>query len=426
MKTARKTLFAFTLLLSVTNVFAQQYPQPTGYVNDFASLLSQEQGALLNNELAEFEEKTTIEIAVVTVSRLNNQSIENYTRGLATEWGVGKRGQNNGVVFLVAPKEREMRIQTASGVRMVLTDRLADNIRDNVILPRFKSGNMAQGIVDGTHAIMRVLDANSTPSTSTVEPQIKREWTSEDTKAFWIILGIIICAILCIVIVTTLVVPPIRRNKAHRYVLENKGAISTRFAEADRTARNSDVKDGTRKKFTNLKSKFNSIDRLTTTSEGVEWIKVCEELDSMSYQLGQIVSEMDQEIAFAEKARREGPELMKSLPGMIDDAEKKLADGNQSQEATKYLQEARAQYARAQAQQSGMTTVDWIILYAILANVRSNAESAVYVHNHINRPKQSSSISRRSSSSSYGFGKSGGFGGGGGFGRGGGGSTGRW
>ncbi len=66
-------LFAFALA-----AFSRQYPKPTGYVNDFAQLLTHEQGAALNNELAAFEKKTTIEIAVVTVPWLNGKSIKGY------------------------------------------------------------------------------------------------------------------------------------------------------------------------------------------------------------------------------------------------------------------------------------------------------------------------------------------------------------
>src|SRR3989338_114690 len=182
MKTTRNAVLAVMLLLVATvTTYAQQYPKPTGYVNDFGNLLTREQGASLNDKLAAFEKKTTIEIAVVTVPWLNNQSIEDYTRGLAKEWGVGKRGQNNGVVFLIAPEERKMRIETASGARSILTNSRADQIRDDAVLPRFKAGNMAQGIIDGTHAIMRALDASSLPAASesgtTSAPQsTPREW----------------------------------------------------------------------------------------------------------------------------------------------------------------------------------------------------------------------------------------------------------
>jgi uncharacterized protein len=139
------------LLAAAAPALAQEYPQPSGYVNDFAGVLSPVVTQSLNQELAAFKKKTTIEIAVVTVDSLRGQSIENYTRGIATEWGVGKRDRNNGVVFLVAPNQRKMRIETALGIRSVLTDARADSIRDSAILPRFRAGDLPGGIVEGTH-----------------------------------------------------------------------------------------------------------------------------------------------------------------------------------------------------------------------------------------------------------------------------------
>lgn len=433
MKTIGKSALVVVLLVVAiaTTAHAQQYPKATGYVNDFANLLTREQGASLNDELAAFEKKTTIEIAVVTVPWLNNQSIEDYTKGLAKEWGVGKRGQNNGIVFLIAPKERKMRIETASGARSILTDSRADQIRDDAVIPRFKAGNMPQGIIDGTHAIMRALDASSAPATAEREtPQAPQsapsEWTPDDTK----VLGYILGSIAGVVLLGFLIVPPVRRSKARKYVLENKGAVATRFADADRTARSSDVKEETRKKLTKLKGEFSSIDRLTVTSEGVKWIDVREKLDSMEYPLGQIVSEMKREIAFAEKARKEGPELLKKIPGMIEAAEKKLAEGKSSPKAVKYLEQARTQYAQVQSQHSGMTMTDWVILYLILTSIQSNTANAESAHQYANTDHSNDYSSRSSSSDSspsYGFGdSSGGFSGGGGFDSGGGGSSGSW
>lgn len=414
-----------------TTAYAQQYPKATGYVNDFANLLTREQGASLNDELAAFEKKTTIEIAVVTVPWLNNQSIEDYTRGLAKEWGVGKRDQNNGVVFLIAPKERKMRIETASGARVVLTDSRADQIRDQTVLPHFRINNMAQGIIDGTHAIMRTLDASSAPVTAEREtPQallsVQSEWTSDDTKILVYVLG----GIVGVVLLGFLIVTPVKRSKARKYVLESKGAVATKFAEADRTAGNSDVKEETHKKLTKLKSEFSLINRLTATSKGTEWIEVREKLDSMDYPLRQIVSDMKREIAFAEKARKEGPELLKKIPGMIETAEKKLAEGKSSSKAVKYLEEARTQYARVQSLDSGMTMTDWGILYLILTSIQSNTANAESAHQYANTDHSNDYSSRSSSndsSPSSGFGdSSGGFSGGGGFDGGGGGSSGSW
>ena len=423
MKTIGKSALAVMLLVVAvaTTAHAQQYPKATGYVNDFANLLTREQGASLNDELAAFEKKTTIEIAVVTVPWLNNQSIEDYTRGLAKEWGVGKRGQNNGVVFLIDPKKRKMRIETASGARVILTNSHANQVRDNAVLPRFRTGNMAQGIIDGTHEIMRVLDASAALAAAERKtPQAPpKEWTSECTRVLGSIVGV--------VLMLFLIVPPIRRSKAHKYVLEAKGGVASRLAEAERTARSSDVKEETRNKLAKLKGEFSSINRLTTGSEDVNWLELREKLDSMDYLLGQIASDMKREIAFAEKARKEGPELLKKIPDMIEAAEKKLAQGKSSQKAVGYLEEARTQYAQVQAQQPGMTMTDWVILYLTLTRIQSNTANAESAHQYANTDHSNDYSSRsrsNDSSPSYGFGDSGGFGGGGGFS--GGGSSGSW
>lgn len=425
MKTIRNIVFVVVLLLFAIAVYAQQYPKPTGYVNDFAQLLTQEQGTSLNDELVAFEKKTTIEIAVVTVPWLNNQSIEVYTRGLADEWGVGKRGQNNGVVFLIAPKERKMRIETASGVRSILTDSRADRIRDNTILPRFKAGNMAQGIIDGTHAIMQTFDKDFSPinsgSRATSAPQsTPREWTVDDAKVFIYVLS----GMIGVTLLLFLIVPPIRRLKARNYVLENKGEFVARLKKAESRAANPDVKKETRQKLAKLKDDFFSISRLNITDKSVNWVEIREKLCSFNYPLNNIISDIESDIAFTERARREGPELIKKIPGMIEAAEKKLAEGKQSPKAVKYLNEARAQYAEAQRQQSGMSVVDWVILYMILSSVQSNCANAESAHAYANGDYSHASRSSSESSSSYGFGHSGGFGGGGGFS--GGGSSGGW
>lgn len=218
MKTFRKAALAVVLLVVaiVITAYAQQYPKATGYVNDFANLLTREQGVLLNDELIAFEKKTTIEIAVVTVPWLNNQSIEDYTRGLAKEWGVGKRDQNNGIVFLIAPKERKMRIETASGARSILTDSRADQIRDDAVIPRFKAGNMPQGIIDGTHAIMRTFDASSAPAIAEKEIAQARqsgpeEWTYDDKMALG---GTVVMALLLLVVMFFQIVSKIKQKIA--------------------------------------------------------------------------------------------------------------------------------------------------------------------------------------------------------------------
>ena len=427
--------FLFLGFLSLaTFALGQEYPKATGYVNDFAHVLSQEQAEGLNTNLAELEKKTSVEVAVVTVSSLNGQDVESYTRGLATAWHVGKRGKNNGVVFLIAPNEHKMRIQTASGSRSVLTDSTADEIRDTFILPAFKRGDMAGGIVDGTHAIMRVFneepagsrDTNAvSPRDDSSEPQPapqaasqpdnSDQWTPEDTK----ILEFVGAGILAVVLLLIMIVPPIRRSRAKAYVIEKKVEFSGRLTKAESVGANPDVKDATHKKLSSIKRDFSSINQLSVSSDNADWIGSREKLDSLGDQLNEIVSTMNQEIAYAEKARKEGPKLMAKLPDMIATAEKQLAEGKESKKAVKQLAEAKEQYARAQNMQQsggGMSMIDWIIIYELLSSSHANCESAQEAHTYVNTDHSSSYSSSSDSSSSLGFGdSSSGFGGGGGF-----------
>lgn len=434
-------LTILSLIVAIaTTAYAQQYPKPTGYVNDFANVLTHEQGVRLNDELAAFEQKTTVEIAIVTVHHLNNQSIEDYARELAKEWGVGKRGQNNGVVFLIAPKEHKMRIATASGARTILSDTRADQIRDNVVLHCFRANNMAQGIIDGAHEIMRTLDEKTTPAS--IENETLQAPTKERGFETTKVLGCVLISFGGVVLLLFLIILPIRRRKTRKHVLKAKDGVATRFVEAERIARSSDVKEKTRKKLVGLKSVFSSIEKKINVGIDVKWLELRKKLNSIDYQLGQIMSDMEHEISFADKARNEGPELLRKIPGMIEDAKKKLNEGKLHPKARKCIENAQRLYGQVQAiqqnQPSGMSIVNWVVLYALLHDshlfVSEAATSTVTNSSHVPSRHSSDSLSaaeQRSdvdhfdnnspqsgssdSNPSYGFGNSDGFSGGGGF-----------
>lgn len=427
MNTAWKSALTTLLvcLLVSTALSGQEYPKATGYVNDYASLLSHDEGSLLNQELDAFERKTSVEIAVVIVSSLNGESIESYTKGLATAWGVGKRGKNNGVVFLIAPKEHKMRIETASGARETLTDARADEIRDEKVLPRFKAGNMQAGIIDGTHAIMRVFDpgfATATESVPAPQPSRSKEETDEQAAIVkYIVAGVVLVAGLLFFIVSL-----IRRRQAARYVLEKRERLLDRFVDLEETLRDADVKEDTRAKAANLIREFSPIKELTPSTKRVDWFKTRKLIDSADRSLRDITSTMREEVLFARQARRDGPQLMEKLPRMIRDAERKLARGDQNPNAERYLEEARLQFAKAQRQLAALEMADWLIVYTMLHSAESYL--AKVESRHIGENAGPSSISPSApDASSFGFGNSsGGFGGGGGFDSGGGGSSGSW
>jgi uncharacterized protein len=148
-------------LLAAGVVFAQaSLPKPTGRVNDFAELLSAPAREALEQRLQDVESKTSSEIAVATVKSLDGMSVDEYANRLFKEWGVGQAKTDNGVLILVAPNEREMRIEVGYGLEGVLPDGLAGEIRDAQFLPRFRDNDYAGGITAGVNRIADIVEKN--------------------------------------------------------------------------------------------------------------------------------------------------------------------------------------------------------------------------------------------------------------------------
>lgn len=166
-----KPLLAFLLLSLLGLVPAQAaYPSPVGRVNDFAQVLTEPKAKALAAEITAFEEKTRHQLAVVTVPSLEGQSIEAFTLGLARQWGVGRAEANDGVVLLVAPRERKMRIEVGRGLHDALPDAECQRILDGVMRPLFKQNRMEEGIIAGTRAILSRL---TPPPVLTPEEQME-------------------------------------------------------------------------------------------------------------------------------------------------------------------------------------------------------------------------------------------------------------
>ena len=146
-------LLSFTFLLPAT--FAYTNPGlPSGYLNDFAHILTTEQRALIENKLAEFERITQHEVSVVTISSLGGDTAQHFAVQLFQEWGIGKTGANNGVLLLIAPNDRQTWIAVGYGLEAVLTDAQANQIVQKVLLPAFRVQEYYSGIDKATDAII--------------------------------------------------------------------------------------------------------------------------------------------------------------------------------------------------------------------------------------------------------------------------------
>ena len=128
-----------------------KYPEPISFVNDFAGFFTEEEKSQMEDFLQDFEKKTTADIVVVTVKSVEGLTIEKYANELFNSWGIGKAGKNNGILLLIAP--RYLRIEVGLGLEEIITDEVAGNIIDTVILPNFKENKLGHGCFEGVKAI---------------------------------------------------------------------------------------------------------------------------------------------------------------------------------------------------------------------------------------------------------------------------------
>lgn len=133
------------------------FPTYTGRVVDEAGLLSQPVRDNLTRQLAEHERTTSNQVVVVTVRSLQGMQIEAFSFALANRWAVGQAGRNNGIVLLVAPNERQLRIEVGVGLERRLTNAIAADIIEQRMLPAFRAGRPEAGIQDGVSGILAAL-----------------------------------------------------------------------------------------------------------------------------------------------------------------------------------------------------------------------------------------------------------------------------
>ncbi|QRG04978.1 TPM domain-containing protein [Xanthobacter dioxanivorans] len=134
------------------------FPALTGRVVDAAHVLPPATVAALDAKLAAQEAKATDQVVVATVPSLQGTSVEDYANRLFRFWQIGQAKKNNGVLLLVAPGERKVRIEVGYGLEGILTDAVSSTIIRNAVVPAFKAGDMAGGIVKGTDAILEILN----------------------------------------------------------------------------------------------------------------------------------------------------------------------------------------------------------------------------------------------------------------------------
>lgn len=135
-------------------------------INDEAHIFSQNERDELLNLVQNFEQNSTTQIAIVTLNSLESRSIEELSLEIARGYKLGQKEDNNGVLLVVAPNEKKVRIEVGYGLEGVLTDAVASEIINSVMIPEFKNGKMSEGVKEGVLAIIKVASGEEFSSKS--------------------------------------------------------------------------------------------------------------------------------------------------------------------------------------------------------------------------------------------------------------------
>jgi uncharacterized protein len=162
------TLCAILFLAFVSPTLAYVSPgKPTGYVNDFARVLSPDTVQSLTSELSSFQETTSNEIAVVTISSLGGDYIEHYASQLFEEWGIGKKEKDNGILLLIAVEDHKLRIEVGYGLEGALPDSVAKRILETEMTPKLKARDYDGAVTVAVTAIEQAVKGEYTPARGT-------------------------------------------------------------------------------------------------------------------------------------------------------------------------------------------------------------------------------------------------------------------
>ena len=151
------------LLLAFCFCFALNFNEQ---INDEAHIFSQSERDELLNLVQNFEQNSTTQIAIVTLNSLESRSIEELSLEIARGYKLGQKKDNNGVLLVVAPNEKKVRIEVGYGLEGVLTDAISSQIINGVMIPEFKNGKMSEGVKEGVLAIIKVASGEEFSSKS--------------------------------------------------------------------------------------------------------------------------------------------------------------------------------------------------------------------------------------------------------------------
>lgn len=149
--------FFFCIFIFSTTAEAKTFPTPQGYVNDFAGVITPAAESQLESWAQNLSLRTGVEVAIATVSDLEGEALETYAVDLFAAWGIGKKGKDNGLLILVVPPERALRIEVGYGLEGLIPDALAGRVARDSMFPFFREGDYSAGLMAGATALMKIV-----------------------------------------------------------------------------------------------------------------------------------------------------------------------------------------------------------------------------------------------------------------------------
>lgn len=392
-------IFALLSFFAYAGVAFGAYPKPVGFVNDFAGILSAPVRQNLEQTLREYEQKTSIELAVVTISSLEGNTVEDYTIGLARAWGVGKKKEDNGVVLLVAPNERKVRIEVGYSVEPDLTDGRAGTIIQNDIIPYFQKNRMADGVIAGVSGIIRTL--GDTPFAERLalreakkeQERIAHEQTMRAMKTFGMIAGMFAAGVALIGFVWYAVMRAIRNRRELQELHAKNILLLKTCGEALRNARarypNISAEFGLLKKenpkevwrdfsrkFEDMPASFESEEEDIRSLEKAHEERGWRFARDMYGKITEFSSCLDGYVALFDsvharltevaKARDEAPKLLASFPATLERAKKSVSQADVTEDTKLFVARAAVAYQDAKPKTES-SSVNWLAVAAIMA-----------------------------------------------------------
>lgn len=147
-------------------------PPLTGRVVDLTGTLSSDQAAALEQKLKAFEDRKGSQLAVLIVPTTQPETIEQYSLRVVEQWKLGRKKVDDGALLLIAKNDRKLRIEVGYGLEGALNDATSKRIIDEIITPKFRSGDFAGGISDGADRILKVIDGEPLPEPAPKSEQI--------------------------------------------------------------------------------------------------------------------------------------------------------------------------------------------------------------------------------------------------------------